>query len=127
MPEKIVTEKAPAAIGPYSQGITSGQLVFTSGQIPVDPKTGKVPPLVQQQTEQAIENLAAVLEAAGCGLENIVKTTVFIRDMSDFGVINEVYEKYFREPYPARSCVEVSRLPRNVMLEIEAVAVRAKA
>ena len=127
MPEKIFTEKAPTAIGPYSQGITSGQLVFTSGQIPVDPKTGKVPPLVQQQTEQAIENLAAVLEAAGCGLENIVKTTVFIRDMSDFGVINEVYEKYFREPYPARSCVEVSRLPRNVMLEIEAVAVRAKA
>ncbi|HBT47030.1 MAG TPA: reactive intermediate/imine deaminase [Peptococcaceae bacterium] len=120
----ITTDQAPAAIGPYSQGIKVGNLIFTSGQIPLDPATGQiVDGGVAEQAARVMENLKAVLAAAGAGLEHVVKTTVYIKDMKDFGVVNEVYGRYFTEEPPARSCVEVARLPKDVLLEIEAIAV----
>ena len=118
----IDTKKAPAAIGPYSQAIAVGNLVFTSGQIPLDPVTGAVAGEdIVSQTEQAIANLAAVLEEAGSGLANVVKTTCFLSDLGNFAVFNGIYEKHFPGK-PARSCVEVSKLPKGVLVEIEAVA-----
>lgn len=124
--EIISTEKAPAAIGPYSQAVKCGNFVYTSGAIPVDPASGEVVSgEVAEQAEQALKNVAAVLAAAGSGLENVVKTTVFIKNMNDFAAINEVYKKYFTGNYPARSCVEVARLPKDVLIEIECVAVIA--
>lgn len=122
MANVVITEKAPAAIGPYSQAITAGGFVYTSGQIPLHPQTGAVAATVEAQAEQAIENLRQVLKAAGSDLSKVVKTTVFIGNMNDFAVINGVYARYFSEPFPARSCVEVARLPKDVLLEIEAVA-----
>lgn len=122
--EIISTDKAPAAIGPYSQAVKVGNFVYTSGAIPVDPKSGEVVAEgVAQQAEQAIRNLAAVLAGAGAGLDKVIKTTVFIKDMNDFAVINEVYKKFFTSDFPARSCVEVARLPKDVLIEIECVAV----
>lgn len=118
---EVKTSKAPAAIGPYSQGLIMGNTLFTSGQIPLDPKTGEVPDGVEAQANQAFSNLKSVINAAGADLKNVVKTTVFIKNMDDFAKINEVYGKYFSEPYPARSCVEVARLPKDVLLEIEAI------
>ncbi len=115
------TSNAPAAIGPYSQAVTMGNILFTSGQIPVNPSTGEIPDGVEAQAEQAMTNVKNLIEAAGGKIENVVKTTVFIKDMNDFAKINEIYAKYFTEPYPARSCVEVARLPKDVMLEIEAI------
>ena len=118
----IETKNAPAAIGPYSQAMTVGNLVYTSGQIPIDPATGAIDAVsIEEQTEQVIKNLAAVLEAAGSSLENVIKTTCFIRNMGDFGAFNKVYEKHFTGK-PARSCVEVSALPKGALVEIEAVA-----
>jgi 2-iminobutanoate/2-iminopropanoate deaminase len=118
----IKTEKAPAAVGPYSQAIKIGDFVFTSGQIPLDPATGQiVGSNVAEQAEQALKNLRAVLEAAGCRMEDAVKVTVFIKDMSQFGALNEVYGRYFKENPPARSAVEVSALPKGALVEIEAV------
>ncbi len=123
--EVIKTDNAPEAIGPYSQAIAVGSFIYTSGQIPINPKTGEVVGNeIQQQAEQVLENLKNVLEAAGSGMDKVVKTTVFIKDMNSFSKVNEVYAKYFKEPYPARSCVEVSKLPKDVLVEIEAVAVR---
>ena len=123
MKEIIFTKEAPGAIGPYSQGVKIGNLIFTSGQIPIDPKTGEiVTGNVKKSAERCILNLKAVLEAAGSSLSNVVKTTVFIKDMNDFAAVNEVYGKYFTENYPSRSCVEVARLPKDVLVEIEAVA-----
>jgi len=123
MKEIIFTKEAPGAIGPYSQGVKIGNLIFTSGQIPIDPKTGEiVTGNVKKAAERCILNLKAVLEAAGSSLSNVVKTTVFIKDMNDFAAVNEVYGKYFTENYPSRSCVEVARLPKDVLVEIEAVA-----
>ncbi|MDR0689453.1 MAG: RidA family protein [Spirochaetaceae bacterium] len=120
--KKIHTEAAPAAIGPYSQAVVSGALVFTSGQIPLSPETGQVVGAsVTEQTEQVIKNLKAVLEAAGSDLLRVVKTTCFLADMNDFSAFNEVYAKYFTEK-PARSTVAVRELPRKVLVEIEAVA-----
>ncbi len=118
----ISSPDAPPAIGPYSQGILTGGLVFTSGQIPVDPKSGGIPQGVEAQARQALENLKNVLEAAGSGLEKVVKTTVFIKSMDDFAKINAVYETFFGKPYPARTCVEVARLPKDVLVEVEAIA-----
>lgn len=119
----ISTDKAPTAIGPYSQAIKVGSMVYTSGQIPINPAIGDVVPGgVEEQTRQVLENLKAVLEAAGTGMKNVVKTTVFIKDMNDFAAINKIYSEYFEAPYPSRSCVEVARLPKDVRVEIEAIA-----
>ena len=124
MKNVIRTDRAPAAIGPYSQAIEVNNMVFTSGVIPVDPETGNIPEGSQAQAEQAFKNLSNLLEAAGTSTANVIKTTVFIKEMNDFGAINEVYAKYFPEPYPSRSCVEVARLPKDVMLEVEAIATK---
>lgn len=118
----VSTPNAPAAIGPYSQAQISGNFVFTSGQIGIDPATGVVAPDVESQAHQVFRNLAYVLEAAGSSISRTVKTTVFIKDMADFGKVNEIYAQYFSEPFPARSCVEVARLPKDVLIECEAVA-----
>jgi 2-iminobutanoate/2-iminopropanoate deaminase len=123
MAEKIYTDKAPAAIGPYSQAIVVGGLVFTSGQIPINPQTNSIEAVtIEDQTRQAINNLKNVLEAAGSSLASVVKTTVFIKDMNDFAALNGVYAEMFGETKPARSCVEVARLPKDVKVEIEAIA-----
>ncbi len=120
----ISTTKAPAAIGPYSQAIKYGNIIYTSGAIPVDPKSGEVVAGgAAEQAEQALKNLGEVLAEAGAGFDNVVKTTVFIKNMNDFATINEVYKRYFTKNYPARSCVEVARLPKDVLIEIECVAV----
>lgn len=124
MKKVISTEKAPAAIGPYSQAIEVNGMVFTSGQIPVDPATGKIAETVEEQAEQALKNVAAVLAAAGTDMEHVIKTTVFIKEMNDFAKINEIYAKFFTGAFPARSCVEVARLPKDVLLEIEAIATK---
>ncbi|WP_281350137.1 RidA family protein [Alkalibaculum sporogenes] len=121
--QAINTKDAPQAIGPYSQGIKFGQLIYTSGQIPLDPTNGEVvSEKLEIQTVQVLENLKNVLEAGGSGLENVIKTTVFIKNMDDFSTINKIYAEYFPNNLPARSCVEVSRLPMGVLIEIEAVA-----
>ena len=121
MKKVISTEKAPAAIGPYSQAIEVNGMVYTSGVIPVVPETGEIPEGSRAQARQAFSNLKNLVEAAGCSMEQVVKTTVFIKEMDDFGAINVVYAEFFPAPYPARSCVEVARLPKDVMLEVEAV------
>lgn len=115
------TNNAPAAIGPYSQAITVGNLIFTSGQIPINPATGEIPDGIEAQANQALANVKNLVEAAGGSMDNVVKTTVFIKDMNDFAAVNEIYAKYFTEPYPARSCVEVARLPKDVLLEVETI------
>ncbi len=124
MKKAISTDKAPAAIGPYSQAIETNGFVFTSGVIPVNPATGEIPEGVEAQAEQAFSNMAALLEASGTSMEQVIKTTVFIKEMNDFGKINEIYAKYFTGIFPSRSCVEVARLPKDVLLEVEAIAVK---
>ena len=124
MKKVIATDKAPAAIGPYSQAIEVNGMVYTSGIIPVDPATGNIPEGSVAQAEQAFTNLKNLLEAAGTDISQVVKTTVFIKEMNDFAAINEVYATFFEGAYPARSCVEVARLPKDVMLEIEAIATK---
>lgn len=122
MSKIVFTENAPAAIGPYSQAVTVGNLVFTSGQIPIDPATGNVESnTIEGQTEQVCKNLAAVLEAAGSSLEKVVKTTCFLSDMGNFAAFNQVYAQYFTGK-PARSCVAVKELPKGVLAEVEAIA-----
>ena len=121
MSKVISTDKAPAAIGPYSQAIETDGFVFTSGVIPVDPATGEIPVTVEEQANQAFSNLRNLIEASGNSISQVIKTTVFIKEMNDFGKINEIYAQYFSEPFPARSCVEVARLPKYVLLEIEAI------
>ncbi len=120
--KEIKTNKAPAAIGPYSQAIVMGNMVFTSGQIPVNPQTGEIPADVEAQAHQVFTNIKGLLEDAGTSMDNVVKTTVFIKNMEHFAKINQVYETYFTTPYPARSCVEVARLPKDVLIEIEIIA-----
>lgn len=124
MEKKIIsTQAAPAAIGPYSQAIAVGELVYTSGQLPLDPATGAFPEGIEAQTAQSLKNVRAVLEAAGSGMDRVVKTTVFLKDMNDFAAMNGVYATFFQEgSYPARSAVEVARLPKDAMVEVEAVA-----
>ncbi|MBD3192140.1 MAG: reactive intermediate/imine deaminase [Candidatus Heimdallarchaeota archaeon] len=126
MNKKVIkTDKAPAAIGPYSQGIIAGELIFVSGQIPFDPKTGElVSGSISKQTEQSLKNIQAVLEAAGASLANVVKCTVFLKDMDTFAEMNEKYSEFFKEAPPARAAVEVARLPKDVGVEIEAIALR---
>lgn len=121
----IETKRAPGAIGPYVQGVDLGKLVFTSGQIPVNPETGAIPDDVVEQTRQSLENVRAIIQAAGLEVNNIIKTTVFVTDLNDFEVINQAYKQFFDEhqaSYPTRSCVQVARLPKDVKLEIEAIA-----
>lgn len=120
--EIISTTNAPAAIGPYSQGIKIGDLVFTSGQLPVNPATGELVSEIKAATKQSLENVKAVLEQAGSSLDKVVKVAVFVSDMNNFGQVNEVYAEYFKENPPARSCVEVARLPKDALVEIEAIA-----
>ena len=118
----VSTDKAPAAIGPYSQAQIVGNLVFCSGQIPVIPETGALAQGLEAQANQVFKNIAALLTAAGSDISKVVKTTVFIKNMDDFAAINAIYAQYFTEPFPARSCVEVARLPKDVLLECEAIA-----
>ena len=120
----VNSEKAPAAIGPYSQAIEVNGMVYTSGIIPVVPATGEIPEGSVAQAKQALTNLSNLLEAAGTNMDKVVKTTVFIKEMNDFAAINEVYKTFFTTDFPARSCVEVARLPKDVMLEIEAIAMK---
>ena len=128
MIQKVATDRAPKAIGPYSQAIVAGEWIFAAGQIPINPETGEiVAGPVERQTEQVLKNLQAVLKAAGSDLDHVVKTTVFLDSMDDFPAFNEVYASFFREPYPARATVEVSKLPKGVLVEIEAVAVLKEA
>ncbi|MCI8748856.1 MAG: RidA family protein [Lachnospiraceae bacterium] len=125
MKDIIKTDKAPAAIGPYSQAVEVNGMVYTSGVIPVDPATGEIAgSTAADQAEQVFSNLKNLIEASGTTMENIVKTVVFLKDMEDFAAVNGVYAKYFPQPYPARSCVGVARLPKDVMLEVEAIAVK---
>ncbi len=122
-PRPIHTGAAPAAIGPYSQGVVIGDLVFTAGQIPLDPETMEITGAgISEQTDRVLRNLSAILEAAGATLGSVVKTTVFLADMNEFGAMNEVYARWFGGHRPARSAVEVSRLPKDVRIEIEAIA-----
>lgn len=121
--EIISTEKAPGAVGPYSQAVRYGNLIYTAGQVALHPERGQmIEGDVKEQTHQVFANLKAILEAAGTGLENIIKTTVFIVDMDKFGDVNEVYGEYFKGDFPARSCIEISRLPMDALVEIEAIA-----
>ena len=124
MAKVISTDKAPSAIGPYSQAIEINNMVYTSGVIPVNPATGEIPEGVEAQANQALSNLKNLIEASGASINQVVKTTVFIKEMNDFAKINEIYATYFEEPFPARSCVEVARLPKDVLLEIEAIVAK---
>lgn len=122
----IATDRAPRAIGPYSQAVRAGNLVFASGQIPIDPSTGEfVPGGIAEQTEQVLRNLTAVFEAAGLGMDQVIKTTVFLADMDDFTAMNEVYGRFFGAAPPARATVQAARLPRDARVEIEAIAMVA--
>lgn len=121
----VQTSKAPAAVGPYAQGVAAAGLVFCSGQLPIDPASGTVPDGVEAQTRQSLANLGAVLEAGGATLASVVKTTVFLKDMNQFAAMNAVYATFFPDGPPARSTVEVARLPRDVLVEVEAIALRS--
>lgn len=123
MKVQVDTEKAPAAIGPYSQGIMVGQLIFTSGQLPMDPTGKLVDGGIGEQTERALENMKAVLESAGASMKDVVKVTVFLKNMGDFASMNQIYSRYFSESPPARSCVQAAKLPKDVGIEIESIAV----
>lgn len=120
---KIVhTENAPEAIGPYSQAIQSGDFLFVSGQIPVDPETGEVVEGIENQTKQVMENILAILKEAGTDFSQVVKFTIYLQSMDDFGTVNEIYGKYLIQPYPARATVEVGRLPKDVLVEMDCIA-----
>jgi len=120
----IAPEKAPKAVGPYSQGIAAGDFVFTSGQLPLNPETNTMPAGIEAQTKQSLDNVKAVLEAGGSSLDKVVKVTIFLQDLNDFGKVNEIYGTYFTNIPPARSCVQVARIPRDALIEIEAIGVK---
>ena len=120
----VSTPNAPAALGPYSQAVDTGSTVYCSGQLGLDPATGNLADGVQAQTHQALRNLQAVLNEAGLSLDNVVKTTVFVQDLADFGTVNEIYGTYVHGGFPARSCVQIAALPKNALVEIECIAVR---
>lgn len=124
MKNVVKTDKAPGAIGPYSQGIDIGNMIFFSGQIPLNPLTGEMPEGIEAQTRQSLENVKGLLGSQGLDFSNVVKTTVFLDNMADFNAVNEIYAQYFVEPYPARSAVEVGKLPKNALIEVEVVAVK---
>lgn len=123
MKQKLVSGNAPAAIGPYSQAIMDGELVFVSGQLPIDPKTGEFASEdVADQTRQSLENIREILKEAGYTMDRVLKTTVYLQDMNDFAAMNQVYQEFFADPYPARAAFQVARLPKNAKVEIEAIA-----
>ena len=125
MTKAIATENAPQAIGPYIQGVRSGNFIFTSGQLPIDPQTGTIPECAEGQTRQSLENIQAIIEAGGLTVANICKMTIFVNDLNEFAAINDAYAAFFTQrnaSFPARSCVEVARLPKDVKVEIEAIA-----
>ena len=122
MKKVVVTDKAPGAIGPYSQGINVGDMFFFSGQIPVNPVTGDMPEGIEAQVKQSLDNVKALLESQGMDFSNVIKTTVFLADMNDFATMNGIYATYFVEPYPARSAVQVAKLPKGALVEIEVIA-----
>jgi len=122
MKSVVKTDNAPGALGPYSQGIRVGNLVFVSGQVPLDSKTGDIPGGISAQTRQSLSNVKAIVEASGCSMDDVVEVSVFLKDMNDFAAMNMVYETFFSVPYPARAAVEVARLPRDVLVEIKVTA-----
>lgn len=122
MGKAIQTDNAPAAIGPYSQAIQAGDFIFISGQIPINPASGKIEEGIENQTKQVLNNLDAILKEAGASFEDVVKFTIFLSSMDDFATVNEIYGKYLQEPYPARATVEVSRLPKDVLVEMDLTA-----
>lgn len=120
----ISTDKAPAAIGPYSQALDLGNIVYLSGQIPVNPETGEMAASIEEQTTQSMKNVEAILKEAGLTLSHVVKTTIFLSNLADFAAMNAVYESFLEKPYPARSCVQVAAIPKGAKVEIECIAVR---
>lgn len=122
----IATEKSPAAIGPYSQAVEVNGMIYTSGVIGVDPKTGEAGKTIEEQTKRVFDNLKGLLEDAGSSLDQAVKTTVFIKNMDDFAKVNEIYASHFQGDFPARSCVEVARLPKDLLIEVEVIALKSK-
>lgn len=122
----VSTAKAAPAAGPYSQGVRTEQFVFASGQLPIEPVSGTIPEGIEQQTRQSLANLSAVLEAGGASFENVVKTTVFLKNMGDFAVMNGIYAEFFSNAPPARSTIEVARLPKDALVEVEAIALRTE-
>lgn len=124
MIKKISTDKAPAAIGPYSQALDTGNMLFISGQIPIDPATGVMADTVEEQAKQVLTNIKNILAEAGLTMNDVVKTSVFLSDLGDFAAVNEVYASFFSEPYPARSCVQVAAIPKGAKVEIETIAVK---
>ena len=124
MIKRISTDKAPAAIGPYSQALDTGNMLFISGQIPINPETGVMPESVEEQAKQVLTNISNILAEAGLTMANVVKTSVFLSDLGDFAKVNEVYASFFAEPYPARSCVQVAAIPKGAKVEIETIAVK---
>ncbi len=122
--KRIATDNAPQAIGPYSQGLAFGNLVFASGQIPVDPAAGTMPETIEEQTQQCFNNIKGILAEAGCSIGDVIKTTVFLADLGDFAAMNAVYEQNVADPAPARSCVQVAAIPKGAKVEIECIAVK---
>lgn len=120
----LSTDKAPAAIGPYSQALVNGNMVFVSGQIPVDPATGQIAETIEEQTTQSLSNIRNILAENGMTMSDVIKTSVFLSDLDDFAAMNEVYASYFQAPYPARSCVQVAAIPKGCRIEIECIAVK---
>lgn len=121
---RISTDKSPAAIGPYSQALSSGNIVFVSGQIPLNPQTGVMADTIEEQTMQSLKNVENILKAAGLSMKNVIKTSVFLSDLNDFAKVNEIYAQFFTEPFPARSCVQVAAIPKGAKVEIECIAVK---
>ena len=120
----ISTDKSPAAIGPYSQALNSGNIVFVSGQIPINPETGAMADTIEEQTTQSLKNVENILKAAGLSMKNVIKTSVFLSDLNDFAKVNEIYATFFTSPFPARSCVQVAAIPKGAKVEIECMAIK---
>ncbi len=120
----ISTDKSPAAIGPYSQALNSGNIIFVSGQIPINPETGAMADTIEEQTIQSLKNVENILKAAGLSMKNVIKTSVFLSDLNDFAKVNEIYATFFTSPFPARSCVQVAAIPKGAKVEIECIAIK---
>lgn len=124
--EQVITENAPPAVGPYSQGIVAGDLVFTAGEIPLDPRTGVIPETIEEQAELALNNLLAVIKAGGADRDTVVSVNLYLVDMGDFAKVNAIYEKFFAKPFPARTCIAATSLPKGVKIEVSAIAVKTQ-